>query len=242
MNRILAVGDCIMLGVEQCFKNSYPEKIAAMLDVPVNNKGLAMSTSREGRILLSHNLSRDYDCILLQFGLVDAYFTFKYSPYIPYYPDNFFRKQLRSIVKKYKKTCRKMGLNNRFGQVQVVPEAEYRENFLSMINQCGNRVVILPETIPHHETYRNEAIQRYNNQLKTIAETMSNCHLIPLFDDFLPHFADFYLDMGHPNNKGYDHIADKIATYLRDNQTKTGHLTKNLLLRADKNRTEQGKI
>ena len=218
MNRILAVGDCIMLGVEQCFKNSYPEKIAAILGVPVNNKGLAMSTSREGRTLLSHNLSRDYDCILLQFGLADAYFTFKYSPYIPYYPDNFFRKQLRSIVKKYKKTCRKMGLNNRYGQVQVVPEAEYRENFLFMINQCDNRIVILPETIPHHETYRNEAIQHYNRQLKSIAETKSNCHLIPLFDDFLPHFSDFYLDMGHPNNKGYDHIADKIVTYLRDQQ------------------------
>ena len=226
MNGILAVGDCIMLGVEHCLQNSYPEKIAARLGVPVLNKGLAMATSREGRHLLSHNVSRDYDCIFLQFGLADAYFTFKYAPYIPYYPDNFFRKQLRSIVKKYKKTCRKMGLNDRYGQVQVVPVAEYRENFLSMINRCGDRVVILPETIPHHETYRNEAIQRYNRELKTIAEAKSNCHLIALFDDFLPHFSDFYLDQGHPNDKGYDHIADKITAYLIDNHLATPHLPK----------------
>jgi len=218
MNGILAVGDCITLGVEQCLGNSYPEKVAKRLDVPVRNRGYTMSTSREGLALLNDNLSEDYDCIFLQFGLADAYYSFRYAPYIPYYPDHFFRKQLRSIVKKYKKICRNMGLSNRLGELQVVPEAEYSANFLHMIEQCKDRIVIIPETIPHHETHRNEALQQYNTLLKTITDTKPNCHLITLFDDFLPHFSDFYLDKGHPNDPGYQFIADKILNYMKKNQ------------------------
>ena len=218
MNGILAVGDCITLGVEQCLGDSYPEKVAKRLDVPVRNRGYTMSTSREGLALLNDNLSEDYDCIFLQFGLADAYYSFRYAPYIPYYPDHFFRKQLRSIVKKYKKICRNTGLSKRLGELQVVPEAEYSANFLHMIEQCKDRIVIIPETIPHHETHRNEALQRYNTLLKTITDKKPNCHLINLFDDFLPHFSDFYLDKGHPNDPGYQFIAYKILKYIETNQ------------------------
>ena len=218
MKGILAVGDCITLGVEQCLGNSYPEKTAKALGVKIKNSGYTMSTTREGLALLNDNLSDDYDCIFLQFGLADAYYTFRYAPYIPYYPDHFFRKQLRSIVKKYKKICRNTGLSKRFGESQVVSEAEYSANFLHMINQCEERMVIIAETIPHHETHRNGAIQRYNTLLKMITDTRTNCHLIRLFDDFLPHFSDFYLDQGHPNDAGYQHIADKILVYIKTNQ------------------------
>ena len=37
MKGILAVGDCITLGVEQCLGNSYPEKTAKSLGVKVKN-------------------------------------------------------------------------------------------------------------------------------------------------------------------------------------------------------------
>ena len=218
MNNMLAVGDCIMLGVEECLDNSYPEKIATALGGKVKNCGTPMCTSREGRTLLNDNLSDAYDCIFLQFGLADAYFTFTYAPYVLYYPDNFFRKQVRSIVKKYKKICRKSGLSKRLGESQVVPQDEYRANFLQMIEQCGERTIIIPETIPNQETYRNEALQRYNAELKMIADSKSNCHLISLFDDFLPHFSDFYLDIGHPNAAGYQYIAEKMLNYIQDHQ------------------------
>lgn len=214
MKGILAVGDCITLGVEECLDNSYPEKIGRHFNVPVKNRGYTMSTSREGMALLQDSLTDSFDCILMQFGLADAYFTFKYAPYIPYYPDNFLRKQIRSIVKKYKKTCRKMGLHEKLGVSQVVSEVEYRANYTQMINECGDKLVVLSETIPHHETYRNEAIKQYNTLLKSMADSHENCHLIPLFDDFLPHFSDFYLDMGHPNDDGYQYIAGKIIRYL----------------------------
>jgi len=127
-----------------------------------------------------------------------------------------------NIVKKYKKICRRTGVSKRLGESQVVPQDEYQANFLFMIEQCNDRTIIIPETIPNHETYRNEALQRYNSELKKIADTKPNCHLVSLFDDFLPHFSDFYLDIGHPNDLGYDYIADKILGYIHlhhlDNQ------------------------
>ena len=222
MRGILAVGDCITAGVEECFNNSYPEKVAAHFNLPIKNSGYTMSTTREGMALLADNLNEEFDCIFIQFGLADAYFTFKYAPYIPYYPDNFLRKQLRNLVKKYKKTCRKTGLSKRLGEKQVVPEDEYRSNYLQMISRCGDKTIIMPETIPHLETHRNEAIKRYNSLLKSIADSIDNCHLISLYHDFLPHFHDFYLDQGHPNDNGYSYIAEKIVAYLKSRQLITG--------------------
>ncbi len=218
MKNILAVGDCVTLGVGECLKHSYPEKVAEMLGGSVTNRGYTMSTSREGVYLLQDALTADHDLVLIQFGLVDAYFTFRYAPYVPYYPDNFLRKQLRSLVKKYKKSCRKLGLNDRFGVQTVVPEAEYRANIQGMIDNCSGRIVLLPETLPHHETYRNESIKQYNQILRSLADENENCHLIPLFDAFLPHMTDFYLDNTHPNNTGYDYIANKVRTYLHNHE------------------------
>lgn len=216
MEKILAVGDCVTLGVGECLGNSYPERVGRQLGLPVVNRGYTMSTSREGVSLLRDTLTGEHDPVLLQFGLVDAYFTFRYAPYVPYYPDNLFRKQLRSVVKKYKKSCRRFGLNERLGVKTVVPEAEYRANFQEMIDSCSARTVILPETLPHHETYRNESIKAYNGMLRSLAMDNENCHLIPLFDTFLLHLTDFYQDNTHPNDAGYDYIANEILTYMRD--------------------------
>lgn len=112
MKNILAVGDCITLGVGEYSGNSYSEKVGRQLNIPVKNRGYTMSSTREGIALLNDSLTAEYDLVFLQFGLVDSYFTVKHAPYIPYYPDNFLRKQIRSIVKKYKKSCRKMDCTN----------------------------------------------------------------------------------------------------------------------------------
>ena len=218
MNKILAVGDCITLGVGECLGNSYPEKVGRPFDAPVTNRGYTMSTSREGLSLLNDSLTDEHDMVFLQFGLADSYFTFKYSPYVLYYPDNFLRKQVRSIVKKYKKSCRKLGMHDRYGVKTVVPQDEYRANFQRMIDNCSPRLVILPETLPHLETYRNESIKEYNRILRSLADENGNCHLIPLFDGFLPHLSDYYLDNTHPNDAGYEYIANEILTYIQDHE------------------------
>ena len=100
INHLLAVGDCITLGVQHCLGNSYPEIIGSSLGSTVANHGYIMSTSREGVHLLKDQLQADHDSVIVQFGVADSHLTFKYAPYIPYYPDNPARKAVRNIVKK----------------------------------------------------------------------------------------------------------------------------------------------
>lgn len=214
MKGILAVGDCITSGVEHCLGNSYPEQVGRALNVPVKNCGKAMFSTREGLAILRDSYSDEFDCVFIQFGLKDAYTTFKYSPNILYYPENFLRKQIRSIVKKYKKTCRKIGLNELLGEVNVVSEQEYRQNVCVMVERCRGKQVVLPEIIPHQETFRNPAIQRYNKILEHIAHSHDHCLFIRLYDDFFEKMPEYYLDMGHPNEIGYRFISDKILEQL----------------------------
>lgn len=214
---ILAVGDCNTLGVGNLLGASYPERVAYALGKPVDNFGYTMATSREGLSLLRDNLSVQHSCVIIQFGLVDSYSTFKYAPYVLYYPDNLFRKQCRSIVKKIKKVCRNSGLNRTLGEVSVVPEEEYYANMLAMVHMCGPRTVLLPETIPHHDKQRNAAIQRYNQLLARIAATCANCHLIDLYAAFDAHLATYYTDKTHANAEGYAYIAEHITGILLKN-------------------------
>ncbi len=121
---------------------------------------------------------------------------------------------VRNIVKKYKKTARNIGVNKRLGEARGVSEKEYRINYSVMIERCGDKLVIMPETIPRHETSRNPAIKQYNRLIENIASSRDTCIVIKLFDDFLANMNGFYLDMGHPNEIGYEHIADKILEAL----------------------------
>ena len=213
-NNLLAVGDCITLGIQDCLGDSYPEKLGSRLGCRVTNRGFTMSTSREGKHLLEASLSDDHDCIILQFGVADSHMTFRYAPYVLYYPESSSRKFFRNIVKKYKKSAKKYGLNRRFGEARVVPEPEYRANFLQMIERCGDRQVILPETIPHQETFRNPAIRRYNEILEELSREHGNCAYVKVYDDLVDKMDSLYLDKGHPNGRGYDLIADNIVNTL----------------------------
>lgn len=212
---ILAVGDCNTLGVGNLLGASYPERVARALGMPVANYGYTMATSREGISLLRDNLSVRHSCVFIQFGLVDAYSTFKYAPYVLYYPDNPLRKQFRSIVKKIKKICRNRGLNRTLGEVSVVPEEEYYANMLAMVQMCAHRIVILPETLPHHDQQRNAAIRRYNRVLARIAARHDNCHVVDLYAEFDAHLTTYYTDKTHANAAGYAYIAKSITRILR---------------------------
>lgn len=210
INNLLAVGDCITLGIRDCLGNSYPERVAKELGCSVTNKGYTMSSSREGIHLLKDNLQATHDCVILQFGVADSHRTVRYAPYVTYYPDSPAKKIVRNMVKKYKKTVKKYGLKRLLGGVPIVSEQEYRNNYRNMIKACGNRLVILPESIPQQETFRNEGIKLYNRTLEELASSHERCSFVRLFDDFISHLSDFYLDKGHPNQSGYDHIAAKV--------------------------------
>ena len=211
---ILAVGDCNTLGTSSLIGSSYPARLSRLLCLEVINRGYTMATTREGLYLLEDSLTERVDCLLIQFGLVDSHRTFQYSPYVLYYPDNFPRKQCRSLVKKYKKFCRQHGLHKRFGEKHVVDEQEYASNIKQMVLRAGEIKVFLLDTIPTSRTERNKDIVRYNAILSCIAEKFPTCSKVDLYEDFVTRFDEFSLDGIHCSASGHDFIARKIHTLL----------------------------
>ncbi len=214
MGKILAIGDCNTLGVADCSGNSYPERLGKLLGMEVDNCACTMATTREGVLLLKKYLTDDVCYLFIQFGLVDSYKTFKYSPYILYFPDNFFRKQVRSLVKKYKKICRNTGLNKRIGETNVVGIEEYEQNLQFMVSQAQSAKVFLLDTVPHKHQERNPEIVRYNEILSKIAKSASNCVKIELYEHFYNNLSCYYYDETHCNGRGYDHIVQQIMPHI----------------------------
>lgn len=213
LKKIIAVGDCNTLGVGELKNNSYPERAARLIGAEVRNIGHTMATTREGLLLLRDNLDES-DCVIIQFGLVDSYKTFKYSPYVLYYPDNILRKQVRSLAKKFKKTCRNTGLNQLIGEVNVVALEEYEANIRSMIELAAPRLVILLDTVPNRQLERNGEIQKYNALLTSLSNEYVHCVKINLFDLFAERLDTYYLDETHCNADGYTRIAEEIRDQL----------------------------
>lgn len=209
LKKIVAVGDCNTLGADNLEKKSFPERFGILTGVQVLNVGHTMATTREGIHLLKNFLSEG-DWVFIQFGLVDSYKTFKYSPYVLYYPDNMLRKPLRSLVKKYKKTCKKIGLNVFFGEINVVAIEEYKENIRQMIEFSRPGIVVLLDTVPNKQLWRNPEIKRYNSILTILSEEYENCLKVDLYDDFEANFDTFYMDETHCNEAGYNRIAERI--------------------------------
>lgn len=214
IKKIIAVGDCNTLGADPLEGKSFPERLGKLIGADVMNLGHTMATTREGINLLRDSFLDDVDCVFIQFGLVDSYKTFKFSPYILYYPDNFLRKQIRSVVKKYKKTCRKIGLNKYLGEVNVVTIDEYEDNIRKMIEYVIPRTVVLIDTIPSKKLELNCEIRKYNKTLTSICEEYPNCIKVDLEVFFKENFDNFYLDQTHCNKLGCDYIAQKIRDAL----------------------------
>lgn len=208
MAQILSFGDCNTLGVGEFKKNSYPERFAQKIDKSIKNCGFTMSTTREMIYFFNEFKSDDTEIILIQYGLVDSWKTFKYAPYVLYYPDNKLRKIYRKIVKKYKKVTKKLGLYERFGSENTVPIDEYMKNIEYVISSSRNCRIYLIDTVPSRESFRNEEICRYNKVLDEIVKKYDNVFRIKIYDHFLQHLEDYYLDHIHINNLGYDYIAN----------------------------------
>ncbi len=214
MKTLLALGDCNTLGVGDLRDNAYPERLGRQLGRLVKNRGWTMATTREGLNLARDNLQPDVDILLIQYGLVDSYTTFRYAPYVLYYPDNPLRKQYRSLVKKYRKVCRRWGLYERFGSREVVGPREYEANLEAIIRLAGSARVVLVETVPHLRQERNANIRRYNDILTDIAARRPNVIKVDLFNLFLTGKEMYYLDETHCNATGHELIARRIAGAL----------------------------
>jgi len=219
MFNILALGDCNTLGVGTLKGNAYPEMFAKALDKTVENCGFTMSTTREMLSLFEDYKGEEKEIILIQYGLVDSWKTFKYAPYVLYYPDNKIRKMFRKIVKKYKKTAKKIGLNKLLGVLNVVALDEYENNIKNVLRKTSKSTVFLLDTIPNLEISRNSEIVRYNKVLSQLSKEYDHVYYVKVYDDFLDR-PEYYLDNTHMNEKGYERVTQNIlSVYYKSNES-----------------------
>jgi len=209
MAQILALGDCNTLGIGELENNSYVERFAKLSEKSVQNCGFTMSSTKEMLYFVKKFLKDETEIITIQYGLVDSWKTFRYAPYVLYYPDNFLRKIARKIVKKYKKTARVLGLNRWLGEKSVVTLKTYKNNILKVIQKAPNAKIFLIDTVPNMDESRNHAIRQYNKILKEIADTHVNVYYIEVYELFLKH-SEYYIEGTHLNSAGYDCMAETL--------------------------------
>jgi len=212
---LLFLGDCNTRGADRMEGNAYPEQLAA--EKPhwrCINCGHTMSTVREGYHYFEVYSSEKPDAVCIQYGLVDSWLTFRYSPYVLYYPDNRWRKIGRKLVKKFKKWCKALGLNSLLGTRNVVPAHEYKATIEQMIQTVHPKPVILIETVPNEDKSRNPAIRQYNQVLAELAQTHQNCTLVPLYDFFEKAGQRYYSDATHLSAQGHQEVATRLKDIL----------------------------
>ena len=217
MANILALGDCNTLGIQHLKDDSYPERFAKVVNKSVDNCGFTMSTTNEMLYFFEDFKKYDTEIILIQYGLVDSWKTFKYAPYVLYYPDNRIRKFFRKIVKKYKKIAKNIGLNRLLGVSNVVDIEAYKKQIESVIQESKNCKIFLISTIPHLDASRNSEIMRYNEVLSKLSEKYTNVYYVDIYNDFLDH-SGYYLDNTHMNEKGYEIITQKLLSVHRQSE------------------------
>lgn len=209
MAEILALGDCNTLGIGNLRFNSYSERFAKKINKSVKNCGFTMSTTREMIHFFNDFKSDNTEIILIQYGLVDSWKTFKYAPYVLYYPDNFIRKFFRKVIKKYKKICKAIGLNSLLGVESVVPINEFKNNLEFIINNSQNCLIFLIDTIPNKDIFRNSEIKKYNLAMQEISDKHESVFKVNIYN-FFENKKDFYLDGTHLSQNGIELISNKL--------------------------------
>lgn len=213
--RLAAYGDCNTLGFGPEQGQGFPEKIAQAIGYEVSNFGHTMCTSRELLAYAKAYPPSQFDLVLIQYGLVDSWLTFRHSPYVPYFPDSPLRKILRKIVKKVKKYARAFRLQERWGAVEVVPLEEYIANVECVVATAPMTQFILIGTAPNIEEQRNPRILRYNKALIALAEKHTNCHYVDAYDDIYAARDTLFADNTHLNHDGLQLLTEKIMPTIR---------------------------
>lgn len=207
---LLALGDCNTLGIGDCRGQAYPEQWAQQRGLTVRNAGYTMATTREGYYLCRDSIDDTVQIITLQFGLVDAWQTVRYSPYVLYYPDNPWRFLGRKLAKKYKKLARQWHFQRWLGLESVVPLPEYLRQIEHILILAANRPVFLLDTVPNQDISRNPFIQQYNAALTQLAERFSHVCKIDLYAAFAQRLDQWYLDATHINLAGHQYIVTQL--------------------------------
>lgn len=215
--KILALGDCNTLGLNDCEYNSFPEQVATALQGQAINLGHTMATTREGVQLFDEHIKADTTLVMLSFGLTDSWRGFKYAPYVLYYPDTPLRKIGRKLVKKMKKVARNTGLNQRLGTEHVTPPALYLANMQHMIERSPTDArILLLDTLPKREEDRNLDIVQFNALLDPLAERYPNVLRVRFYDYFHHRREQLFQDKTHLNQAGCKQLANFILDALSE--------------------------
>ncbi len=177
--KILAIGDCNTSGKQGVVPAfNVPGIVTSMFEhngtnAHLTNLGHTMCTSREGILKISRE-GIGADVLLLNFGLVDSWFTSIPSFYVLYYPDNTLRKTGRKLLKILKKKLRLPMIKKFFPSGHVVDPEEYKQNMEEIINiarkQNNNtKIMIWSTTLTRSDLKRNEYILAYNKILQDIS-------------------------------------------------------------------------
>ena len=212
---LVAYGDCNTVGVAECRGNAYPERVAQALGCSVRNLGHTMSTTRELLQYARTYPAQNFDLVIIQYGLVDSWLTFRHAPYVLYYPDNPLRRVLRKVVKKLKKIGRTLKLKKILGSAHVVPLAEYRQNIERVITQTFDKTVILLSTAPNLDEPRNPHILSFNQEMERLATQYPHVVYVDTYKRIYDaRYEVFHQDGTHLNAAGQLIVADMILQAL----------------------------
>jgi hypothetical protein len=214
---LLSLGDCNTQGIAETESFAYPVLLARRLGVPVRNCGLAMATIREGWEHAQRQLSADTAYLTIQFGLVDSWLTFRGAPYVLYYPDNPGRRLLRKLVKRLKKSARKLGIHKWLGEAHVVSPEEYRARLIAIIQLARQRSpdvrIALIATAPTVVPDRNPGIEKFNGIMRRVAEETKCCYI----DGYTPFVGkpELILDSVHLNREAHATVSELCRIALQ---------------------------
>nr|WP_174507389.1 GDSL-type esterase/lipase family protein [Acinetobacter sp. Marseille-Q1620] len=211
--RYVALGGCNTIGEVYNIGNAYPERIAKIMNWHVENYGYTMCSTREGVQFFNLKDCQTADILSIQYGGVDSWLTFNGSPYVLYYPDNFFRKIVRKIVKKIKKIARTLKIHNLLGSVNIVPIQEYRQNLQYMIAKSQARIVLLIDTYPNEDMTREPRIIQYNQVLEELSDG-KRVFYVKNYQSLKDNFKINFDDSTHLSSIGHDIIVKECLEII----------------------------
>lgn len=210
-----AYGDCNTEGFRTLDGPVYAQLISDACGLTLKNCGHTMSTTRELLQFADAFSPSESALVLIQYGLVDSWLTFRGAPYILYYPDSPRRKFARKLVKKIKKWARHLQFQKIFGAIEQVPIEEFVSNVRLVVQSAPNTQFVLVATAPNLDEPRNPRILKYNEALLTLASEEANAAYADAWHDLWSDRDNCLMSDGtHLTAKGHRLVASSVQCAL----------------------------
>lgn len=213
-----AYGDCNTEGFRALNGPVYAQLVADTCGLRLINCGHTMSTTRELLQFADAFPASASALVLIQYGLVDSWLTFRGAPYILYYPDNPRRKLARKLVKKFKKWARSLQLQKILGAIEQVPIEEFLSNIRLVVQSAPNAQFVLVATAPNLDEPRNPRILKYNEALSALAGEEVNAVYADAWHELWEDRNNCLMSDGtHLTAQGHRLVADSVERALATN-------------------------